>query len=297
MERSVAMGRKTRLFCGWVVAVLLAVSCAVSAAQCEGLEGLEPVYRAEEDSPYFQTVTGCAVFYSETENVINVYNQELAALATAPNSTFKILSCLMGLESGAIDPEQSTISWDGFAYPLEAWNRDLDYKQAFRVSAIWYYRQVLDRVGPDFVQSALDRLSYGNCDISAWEGGGNLYFPEIRDLEAVNGFWQESSLRISPLNLVDVLYRIFHDGGGFGAENIALVMDVMLTDTDIEGLALYGKTGTGVQSETWTNAWFTGLYEYRGDTVYFAVRENEPNTTGQYAKEIALRIIDDRTRE
>jgi bla regulator protein BlaR1 len=90
---------------------------------------------------------------------------------------------------------------------------------------------VVDRIGRAYVQDTLNRLSYGNCDISLWEGGGNLYFPEIMEMPSVNGFWQESSLKISPVNQVNVLYQIFHNQNGFTAGNIELLKDVMLQDS------------------------------------------------------------------
>ncbi len=248
---------------------------------------------AEDYSQYFKNMKGSAVFLDGNTKIYHIYNQELAELQTAPNSSFKIISCLMGLESGVINPSDSTMLWDGTVYPIDAWNRDLDYQQAFDSSAIWYYRMVLDSVGQDYVQDTLNKLNYGNIDISQWEGSlDNKVFPQIKDLKSINGFWQESSLKISPLQQAEVMYKIFHDKDVFSEKNINLVEELMRIDNGSNQMKIYGKTGTGLKDETWADAWFTGFFEYNAETVYFSIRINEPNSNGQIAKEIAINIID-----
>ena len=44
------------------------------------------------------------------------------------------------------------------------------------------------------MQKELDKLQYGNCDISDWEGRLNTN----NSNRALTGFWIESSLMISP---------------------------------------------------------------------------------------------------
>lgn len=262
---------------------------------CVGSSGKEnktPEYVIEDYSQYFKDMKGSAVFLDGNTRIYHIYNPELAEMQTAPNSSFKIISSLMGLESGVIQPSDSTMKWDGTVYPVEDWNKDLDYQEAFKSSVIWYYRKVLDLVGQDYVQDTVDKLSYGNCDISQWEGSlDNKVFPQIKDLKSINGFWQESSLKISPLQQAEVMYKIFQDKDVFSAQNISLVKELMLIDNGSHRIKIYGKTGTGIKDETWVDAWFTGLFEDQGETVYFSIRINEPNATGKNAKEIAINII------
>lgn len=250
----------------------------------------EPII--EDYSQYFKGMKGTAVFFNGDTNKYYIYNNELADMQTAPNSSFKIISCLMGLESGIIKPSDSTMKWDGTEYPITEWNKDLEYKEAFKVSAIWYYREVLDLVGQDYVQETLNNLSYGNCDISQWEGSlNNNVFPQIKSLKSINGFWQESTLKISPIQQTEVMYKIFHDKDTFSEQNIDRLKEIMLIDNDSNKTKIYGKTGTGIMDESWVDAWFVGFFEYDNETIYFSVRLNEPNTTGQNAKEIAIDII------
>ena len=61
-------------------------------------------------------------------------------------------------------------SWSGEEFWNEDWNKDIDFEEAFRTSCVWYFREVIDEIGKERMQEALDTLSYGNCDISDWEG-------------------------------------------------------------------------------------------------------------------------------
>ena len=65
-----------------------------------------------------------------------------------------------------------------------------------------FFRKVIDEVGQETIQEELNKLDYGNCDISEWSGSGVNSFPEL------NGFWIESSLMISPIEQVEVLHKI-----------------------------------------------------------------------------------------
>ena len=57
-------------------------------------------------------------------------------------------------------------------YPVDAWNADLRLEDAFRSSCIWYFRKVIEEVGQETIQEELNKLDYGNCDISEWSGSG-----------------------------------------------------------------------------------------------------------------------------
>ena len=99
-----------------------------------------------------------------------IYNKELALTQRSPCSTFKIISSLIGLENGIIDPDNSVRPWSGEIFWNEDWNRDINFSDAFRTSCVWYFRQVTDDIGKVKMQNELNKLKYGNCDISDWEG-------------------------------------------------------------------------------------------------------------------------------
>ncbi len=236
---------------------------------------------------YFQGISGCAVIYDENKNIYNFYNQELTEKRSSPLSTFKIISTLIGLDSDVLQSKDTLVSWDGIQYPVEDWNHDMTLEQAFKSSCVWYFRDVIDRVGKEEVQKALDELSYGNCDISQWQGSNvnNGY-------EKLNGFWLESSLLISPKEQVDILQHIFSNETSMREKNINILKDIMEIDNFDNIAKVYGKTGTGYRG----NAWFIGMANKENNVYYFAIRLDDSNSdlcTGSKAKEIAINIINE----
>jgi bla regulator protein BlaR1 len=176
------------------------------------------------------------------------------------------------------------MNYSGQIYPVAAWNQNLPLKDAFQKSCIWYFRQVIDMVGKDAVQRELTSLHYGNCDISKWEGSNTNPLPDL------NGFWLDSSLKISPIEQVGILQDIFEGNTEFSAEHIALLKNLMLVQ-DSDGVEIYGKTGSGVYG----NAWFVGFCECESQRYYFAVYLEDKNNevSGAVAKGIAMKIAAD----
>lgn len=145
-------------------------------------------------SEYFDGINGCAVLYDADDMQYTIYQEELALTESSPCSTFKIISSLIALENGIIQPDNSLRIWSGEVFWNEKWNQDIDFTGAFRESCVWYFREVIDEMGPELIQEELNRLQYGNCDISDWEGRLNTN----NNNRALTGFWVESSLKISP---------------------------------------------------------------------------------------------------
>ena len=135
-----------------------------------GNEAQEPEIIEADWSGYFDGLNGAAVVYDASENRYLIYNEALAQTRRSPCSTFKIISSLAALEEGLLHPEQSTRTWSGETFWNEQWNQDIDFPDAFRASCVWYFREVMDEIGQERMQAVLKDLSYGNCDISDWEG-------------------------------------------------------------------------------------------------------------------------------
>ncbi len=242
-------------------------------------------------SNYFGEMKGTAVFYNGKENSYYIYNKELADYQSSPCSSFKIISCLMGLESGVIEPSDSVMKWNNTIYPIKDWNQDMDYRQAFKASCVWYFRRVIDLAGKAYVTDILDKLDYGNQDISHWVGSGINKDSEGNVLPDINGFWLESSLQISPRQQAEVMHKIFVENQVFREANLELVKEAMLIENNESNIKIYGKTGSGKKDDSWTDAWFVGFFEKGNDKTCFAVRLNQPKTNGVNAKETAVKMI------
>ena len=235
-------------------------------------------------SEYFQGISGCAVIYDESSNTYSLYNKEKCETEVSPLSTFKIISALAGLENGVLVNETSKMEYSGAKYPIDTWNSDLTLKEAFGCSCVWYFRQVVDKVGQENIRTMLKEIQYGNCDISEWTGSG------INSLPDLNGFWLESSLKISPIQQVAALNYIFDNENPFNVENLDELKNIMYI-AELDHGSLYGKTGSG----TTGNAWFVGFVEKNDNRIYFAVyledMQNKDIVSGNKAKEIAINIL------
>lgn len=246
-----------------------------------------------DGSEYFNGRNGTAVIYDPSNRRYTVYNQKLAKTRSSPCSTFKIISSLIALENGVILPEDSTRTWSGERFWNEDWNKDIDFREAFRTSCVWYFRQVIDDIGKDRMQKELEKLQYGNCDISDWEGSLNTN----NNNRALTGFWIESSLRISPKEQTEVMERIFGGNSDYSEETRNQLKQVMLVpEQDRADLSIYGKTGMGKANGVVVDAWFTGFAESTEGTIYFCVRLGETeelDVSSTVAKEIAIEIVSD----
>ena len=143
------------------------------------------------------------------------------------------------------------------------------------------------------MQKELDKLQYGNCDISDWEGRLNTN----NNNRALTGFWLESSLMISPKEQVEVMERIFGDNSGYSEETQNELKQVMLvSEQERTDISIYGKTGMGKAEGIVADAWFTGFAEGTEGKVYFCVRLGRTdgmNVSSLRAKEIAIQIVSD----
>ncbi len=254
---------------------------------------IEPETVCVDWSEYFNGLNGTAVVYDTSNRQYTIYNQDLAETRRSPCSTFKIISSLIALENGIIIPENSTRTWSGEIFWNEDWNKDIDFSEAFRTSCVWYYRQVIDDIGKDMMQKELDKLRYGNCDISDWEGRLNTN----NNNRALTGFWIESSLLISPKEQVEVMERIFGSNSDYSEETQNELRKVMLVpEQDRTDISIYGKTGLGAANDIVVDVWFTGFAESTTGNIYFCVRLGRTDgmdVSSTMAKEIAIKIVSD----
>ncbi len=211
-------------------------------------------------SNYFPDIKGCVVIYDENKCHYDIYNEEKSNEAISPYSTFKIVSTLMGLNNGVIRDETSKVGYSGKQYSIDAWNSDLTLKQAMQTSCVWYYRKVIDKIGKEKVLNELRLLNYGNCDISQWEGTDVNIEPEL------NGFWLDSSLKISAREQVEVMKSIFEGKSIYSEDQVDTLKRVMLID-EVNDWKIYGKTGTHANKE----GWYVGVAENMDNRLFFAI--------------------------
>ena len=226
---------------------------------------------------YFQGFDGAFVLYDMNNNHYTRYHPEKCAEQLLPASTFKIMSALIGLETGAIPDENYILAWDGTQYDYPVWNQDHTLKTAFRDSVVWYYQEVARRIGKEKMRQYIDAVGYGNQDIT-----GNP-----------DSFWLDGAIRISADEQVELLKRLYEGDLPFSERSMTIVRAMMILETD-GTYQLSGKTGSGL-TDTLYVGWFVGYEEVAGNVYFFAVNitGSSPQAKGSKAKEILLDILQD----
>ena len=226
-------------------------------------------------STYFNGYEGSFVLYDRNNDTWNIYDMNHAALRTAPNSTYKIYNALFGLEEGIIKPGDSFMAWDGTNHPFKAWNADQDLYSAMQSSVNWYFEEIDKQLGSSTIRSYIRKIGYGNENVSS-------------DLSS---YWMQSTLKISPIEQVQLLTSLYNNNFDFAPENINAVKNSICLFSS-EGKNFYGKTGTGCIDGQDVNGWFVGYIETAGNAYFFATNiQAAENATGSKASEISLSIL------
>lgn len=225
----------------------------------------------------FEDYNGSFVLYDAAEDSWQIYNKEYATTRISPASTFKIYSALFGLETGIITPEQSLIPWNGKNYKYDLWNADQTLETAMQNSVTWYFQELDQQVSLSSIKGYIQEIGYGNQLI---EGG-------------VSSYWINSSLKISPIEQIEMLKKLYYNQLGFSPENIKAVKDSIYLYSTQQG-AISGKTGTEEVNGQNTSGWFIGYIEQDNHTYFFATNiQSEKIASGSLATELTFSILSD----
>lgn len=229
---------------------LIALFTGLSRAPDEVAE--QPQWRRHFEA---HGVAGTFVLYEPAQDRYRVLDRKRAHRGLLPHSTFKVANALIGLEVGALNDELEVFRWDGKPLPVMLWERDHDLASGMAYSVTWMFQEIARRIGKARMREWLERLGYGNRDVS---GGIDL-------------FWLQGGLRISAMEQVAFLHRLAE--GRLPATQRAqrLVRDALAVERT-SGYTLYAKTGTSSQAIRDGVWWWVGWVERKGrPQAYFAL--------------------------
>ncbi|KAM3095271.1 class D beta-lactamase [Phormidesmis sp. 146-35] len=200
-------------------------------------------------------VEGSIVIYDSKSDRIFQHNPQRNTTAFLPASTFKILNSLIALETGVISDELAILTWDGVSRKIPAWNRDLNMREAIKLSAIWFYQVLARRVGHDRMQQWVSKVGYGNQTIGSSDD--------------IDQFWLQGKLRITPQQQIQFLRRLYKNDLPFSKRSLSIVKDIMIMEKTPD-YTITGKTGwVGVADDVIPKiGWYVGYLE-KGENVYF----------------------------
>lgn len=219
-------------------------------------------------------------------------NKHRISKRNCPASTFKIVNSLIALETSVVPDENFVIKWDGVVRQRVEWNKDMNMREAFKVSSVPYYQEIARRIGAVEMQKWIDTLQYGNKNIGS----------------KVDEFWLDNSLQISADEQVGLMKKLYFDKLPFSQRSQRIVRSLMLHE-DSTDYRLYYKTGTR-QSDSSTLAWMVGFIERKETQIgvltkrketnykpyFFAMNIETSDSTIDYHK-VRLQIVKDILRE
>lgn len=199
-----------------------------------------------------------------------VFNRGRASERFLPASTFKIPHALFALDAGVVRDEFQVMTWDGTHYSIEEWNRDQTFHSAMRNSVVWVFQEFARRIGERRERRYLRKISYGNANADG----------------AVDRFWLDGGLRISALEQVSFLQRLYRNQLPFAVEYQRLVKDLMINEAGKDWI-LRAKTGTGLRI-TPQVGWWVGWVERPDGAVFFASNIEMPRGGEDASKRIDI---------
>lgn len=231
-----------------------------------------PEWRTHFDALH---IAGTIALFDSSDAKLGCSDVALCSKTFLPASTFKIANSMIGLETGVLEDAGTVLPWDGQQYSVPEWNQDNTLRTAIRVSCVPCYQAIARQIGSEKMKAWVDRLDYGNHDIS----GG------------IDQFWLRGGMRISPLQQIDFLRR-FEDGKLPISERTSeIVHDILTLDVGPE-YALLGKTGLQEPPNSpELTAWFVGFVELGKRRVFFATLVNHADA-GVDVKPLRRRVTE-----
>ena len=245
-------------------------SCTVNKAKIDN--NLKKYFDAKN-------VEGCFTMLNNTDGKVTVYNMELDTMRMTPASTFKMANALIGLQTGIVTDENMKIKWDGITRANKDWNKDLSLKEAFKVSSVPYFQEMARRIGRDTMQQWIDSLAYGNQNIQG----------------AIDSFWLNNQLKISPDEQLGFLKKLYFDQLPFRKTVHQTVRDMMLQEDNTLYKLSY-KTGWGVDENKNNIGWVAGWIEENRHVYFFVTLVKSPDPTIDM-KSVRLNITTDILKE
>lgn len=213
---------------------------------------------------------------SKITNIKSV-NEKRANTPLSPFSTFKVANSLIALDSGVIKNTKQVLTYDENSYPKQAWWPSVwklpqyDLITAFKYSMVAIYRQLATDIGENNMMSYLDKMHYGNQDISS----------------GLDDFWLNGSMKISAVEQINFLQKTYHNKFSFNEQAISSLKEIMLVEIK-PNYRLFAKTGAGKTDGGIMLGWYIGFVENRTGVHFFAFNFDSPSYGEMKARRVKL---------
>ncbi|MDX1936055.1 MAG: penicillin-binding transpeptidase domain-containing protein [Flavihumibacter sp.] len=248
---------------------LLSITLACLLVSCS----TNNVTEDESLKKYFDSagVTGSFGLFDNGQGSFTIYNlPRFRDSAYLPASTFKIVNGLIGLETGRITDSSTVFKWDGVIRVLSngdtmhAWNKDLRFDEAFKVSAVPYFRELARRIGKDTMQRWLDTLGYG----------ATFKKPVIAN--NLDTFWLDNTVKVTADEQLGLVKKLYFDQLPFQKRSQKIIRSVMLQKEDANYSLSY-KTGWAKNEAGKDIGWVVGWIEENKHPYFFVLQLENSN--------------------
>ena len=207
-----------RTFAAFVLLLLFAQAFRISA-EVRDMPELAQFFEAEG-------VSGTFVLRDVKKDEVVAYQRERASTRYVPASTFKIPNSLIGLHTAAVRDVDEVLPFGGAKQPIAAWEKDMNLRDAIRVSNVPVYQELARRIGLERMAQNVRALGYGNQEIGT----------------VVDRFWLDGPLKISAIEQTDFLAKLLQRKLPLNERAVAAVEEITLLERN-ERWSLHGKTG------------------------------------------------------
>lgn len=223
----------------------------------------------------FGEYSGCFLIKEVGSKNVKSFNETQCKKRWTPNSTYKILNSLIGLETGIIKDKNFVIPWDGKKQPFKNWEKDHTLESAIQASAVPYYQELARRIGIQRMQRYVSQVKYGNSDIG----------------KIVDRFWLDGPLKINAYEQLDFIERLYKDSLPFSKRNMSIVKEIIVKSNK-DGKVFSGKTGSDYDGKNIIWGWFVGYYK-NGQKEYVFVTNifGKEKAWGRTAMKLSKKII------
>lgn len=215
-------------------------------------------------------VRGTWVVLDSATAKLTVVDRRRADKRYSPASTFKIPNSLIALETGAVKDIDEILPYGGGTYKRKEWERDMNLRDAIRVSHLPIYRGVARRIGLARMNEWIAKLHYGNETLGT----------------EVDQFWVNDKLQISAAEQVRFLMRLAQRSLPMSTHTQDMVHEITLLEK-MPTHALHGKTGW-YETPGFSLGWWVGWVAQANGSVQSFALNIDMHGEADVAKRIPL---------
>lgn len=207
----------------------------------------------------------------------------------SPNSSFKIPLAVIGFESGVLKTAHNPVWKPQKPVTFLKYYHDGEQSPSswMRWSMPWYSQILTQKMGMKKFQMYIDKLRYGNQDLSGDKGQDN----------GLTDSWLSSSLKITPIQQIEFIEKLAKNELPFSKESQIKAKDLakLMEAGHWNGWNLHGKTGSSdFDKVNIREGYFVGFAERNGEIISYVIHtsgevgDKNAKTGGLQAKKILL---------